>query len=202
MSKLLIVFCLLLPAPVSYRSEYVYGLFGSPGTGKTYFVYYLLDRLIRRGCLLIWTSALGTLCLIHNILGFSHPLSISKQGQIYNVIDGNIDDSSFFSHDKYQFALTHFHLFVTSGLPNTEFYKFVAPREHYEYMPTWSALHCFSFIHFQCGILLFLLCLRSLDEAIQAYTALELPSSRNAASMSARFDVCGGLLLISSLIWI
>jgi Cdc6-like AAA superfamily ATPase len=34
-------------ALVSRDSHYVYGLFGSPGTGKTYFVYYFLDRLIR-----------------------------------------------------------------------------------------------------------------------------------------------------------
>ena len=69
------------PAPVSRDSQYVYGLFGSPGTGKTFFVYYLLDRLFRKkpNCLLIWTSALAQLCLFHNILGFSHPLTISKQ---------------------------------------------------------------------------------------------------------------------------
>lgn len=38
-----------------------------------------------------------------------------------------------------------------------------------------------------------MLCLRILDEAIRAAIALELPDPRNAASMPARFDVCGEL---------
>ena len=48
------------------------------------------------------------------------------------------------------------------------------------------------YLHFQCGVLLFLLCIRTLAEAIQAAIALEFLAPRNAASMPARFDACGG----------
>ena len=132
-------------APVSSRSQYVYGLFGSPGIGKTSFIYYFLDRLIREkpSCLLIWTE--GTKILYFDTEHSQFFLSSSwfALSQMYEVLDINIDNPGF-GHENYQSQLTHFHLFVTSGLPNAEFYKFVIPHEHYEYMPTWSAFHYFS----------------------------------------------------------
>jgi hypothetical protein len=60
------------------------------------------------------------------------------RSQSYEVIDFNIDDRSF-RYESYQSVLSHFHLFVTSGLPNKAFGKFMAPWSHQEFLPVWSA---------------------------------------------------------------
>jgi hypothetical protein len=49
---------------------------------------------------------------------------------------------------------------------------------------------CLCFLHFLSGF--FLICFRHLDETIQAAIALEFLGPRNAISIPARFDACGG----------
>ena len=125
-------------APISQRSQYVYGLFGSPGVGKTSFIYYLFHRLIttKPDCLIIWDESDIKLYFSPRNSQFLTPFAQFEPSQIYEVIDVNMDEKSF-SHEKYQSKLTHFHLFVTSGLPNYLFDKFAAPLNHREFMPTW-----------------------------------------------------------------
>ena len=127
-------------APISRKSQYVYGLFGSPGTGKTSsFTIFFIDWCVRSQ-IVLWSGQEAAIpsILMYRILDFSVSASSSfASTQNFEVVDVNIDDRSMFSHDKYEVKLTHFYLFVTSGLPNAEFTKFVAPYEHHEYMPTW-----------------------------------------------------------------
>jgi Cdc6-like AAA superfamily ATPase len=126
-------------APLTFSgSNFVYGLFGSPGVGKTSFIYYFFHRLMttKPDCLIVWDEADIKLFFSPRNSQFLNQFAQFEPSQIYEVIDVNMDEKSF-SHEKYQSKLTHFHLFVTSGLPNAEFYKFVIPHEHYEYMPTW-----------------------------------------------------------------
>jgi hypothetical protein len=124
--------------PVSFNTDYVYGLFGSPGVGKTYFIYYFFHRLMtaKPNCLLIWATTQHTLIFNPQNSQFLSSFANIHPSQIYEVIDINIGEKSF-NHENYQYLLTHFHLFVTSGLPNSDFDKFAAPLNHREFMPTW-----------------------------------------------------------------
>ena len=130
--------------------------------------------------------------LMSNILSFSLPLIFWTQVILFEWLMSTWTNPHYSARTSMK-IITHFHILSPWDFQVAEFDKFMAPHEHHWSMPTWWALDFAS--SFSICILCSLFWLRTLDEAIQAANALELSAPRNAASMPARFDVCGGVAL-------
>ena len=149
-------------APILSDSQYVYGLFGSPGTGKTSFIYYFFHRLMieKPNCLIIWDKADSKLYFSPKTSQFlPYPASFD-QAQIYEVIDVNIDEN----HSVTRNINQSWPIFTYSSLLDFRMLSFTSLWHHTIIMSICQhgqlVVVPLRFLHFQCGVLLFLLCIR------------------------------------------